>query len=59
MSNKLTGIILSAGLSGRMKAFKPLLKLPNGKTFIQSIVEKLSGVCDEIIVVTGFKRNNY
>ncbi|KUG25445.1 ctp:molybdopterin cytidylyltransferase [hydrocarbon metagenome] len=40
-----------------MNAFKPLLKLGNGKTFIQSIVEKLSTVCDEIVVVTGFKRN--
>lgn len=53
----ITGIILSAGLSGRMNAFKPLLKLPNGKTFIQAIVEKLFSVCDEIIVVTGHKRN--
>ncbi len=57
MSNNVTGIVLSAGLSGRMNAFKPLLKRPDGKTFIQSIVEKLSCVCDEIVVVTGFKRN--
>lgn len=53
----ITGIVLSAGLSGRMNAFKPLLKLNNGKTFIQTIVEKLSSVCDEIIVVTGYKNN--
>lgn len=56
MQSSITGIILSAGLSGRMNAFKPLLTLNDGKTFIQSIVEKLSSVCDEIIVVTGFKR---
>lgn len=55
MSNNLTGIVLSAGLSGRMNAFKPLLKLGNKKTFIQTIVEKLSSVCNEIIVVTGSK----
>lgn len=40
-----------------MNAFKPLLKLENGKTFIQTIVEKLSNMCDEVIVVTGFKSN--
>lgn len=57
MHSSITGIILSAGLSGRMNAFKPLLTLNDGMTFIQSIVEKLASVCDEIIVVTGFKRN--
>lgn len=51
----ITGIVLTAGLSGRMNSFKPLLKLNNGKTFIQNIVTKLAFVCDEIIVVTGFK----
>ena len=40
-----------------MNAFKPILKLGNGKTFIQTIVEKLSNMCDEVIVVTGFKSN--
>jgi molybdenum cofactor cytidylyltransferase len=57
MSSNLTGIILSAGLSGRMNAFKPLLTLKSGNTFIQTIFEKLSSVCDKIIVVTGFKSN--
>lgn len=52
---RITGIVLSAGLSGRMNSFKPLLKLNSGKTFIQNIVTKLAFVCDEIIVVTGFK----
>lgn len=56
-NSHLTGIILSAGLSGRMNAFKPLLKLTNGKTFIHTIVEKLSSVCDEIIIVTGLNKN--
>lgn len=55
MSSYLTGIVLSAGLSGRMNDFKPLLKLKDGKTFIQSIVEKLSQVCDDVIVVTGYR----
>lgn len=54
----ITGIILSAGLSGRMNSFKPLLNLKCGKTFIQSIVEKLSSVCDEIIIVAGFRSDD-
>jgi molybdenum cofactor cytidylyltransferase len=57
MRHNITGIILSAGLSGRMNAFKPLLRLSNGKTFIYNIVDKLSPICDEIVVVTGFKSN--
>ena len=55
MMNRITGILLSAGLSGRMNNFKPMLKLDNGKTFIQTITEKLYKVCDEIIIVTGFR----
>lgn len=54
----ITGIILSAGLSGRMNNFKPLLKLNNGKSFIQTVVEKLFSVCDEIIIVTGFRSDD-
>ena len=57
MTSKLTGIVLSAGLSGRMNSFKPLLKLNNGKTFVRTIVDKLFLICDEIIVVTGHKSN--
>lgn len=49
----ITGLILAAGLSGRMKEFKPLLKI-NSETFISVIIKKLSHVCNEIIVVTGF-----
>ena len=55
MHHSITGIILTAGLSGRMNSFKPLLKLNNGKTFIQNIAGKLIQVCDEVIIVTGFK----
>lgn len=53
----ITGIVLSAGLSGRMNSFKPLLKLNNGKSFIHNIAYKLIQVCDEVVVVTGFKSN--
>lgn len=57
MHHSITGIILTAGLSGRMNSFKPLLKLNDGKTFIQNIAGKLIQVCDEVIIVTGFKSN--
>ena len=52
--NKIHGLILSAGLSGRMKKFKPLLNY-KGKSFIQNIVLNLNSVCYKIIVVTGNK----
>ena len=52
--NKIYSIILSAGFSGRMKKFKPLL-LYKGNSFVQNIVLKLSLVCEKIIIVTGYK----
>jgi len=48
------GLIVSAGFSSRMKAFKPLLDY-EGKSFLLNIIEKISPVCREIILVTGFK----
>jgi molybdenum cofactor cytidylyltransferase len=50
------GIIISAGLSGRIKMFKPLLPY-RGKSFVQNIVHKLISVCNKIIIVTGYKAN--
>jgi len=51
---RIYGLVLSAGLSGRMGKFKPLLTY-KGKSFIQDIAFKLSTVCDKVIIVTGFK----
>lgn len=50
---KTNGIILAAGLSSRMKAFKPLLKL-KGKTIIENSIDSMfyAGV-DQVIVVLG------
>ena len=53
MPTKIYGIVLSAGLSGRMKMFKPLANY-RGKTFLYNIIIKLDKICDEIIIVTGF-----
>ena len=50
------GLIISAGLSGRMGKFKPLLAY-KGKSFIQNVVLRLNSVCDKIIIVTGHKAN--
>lgn len=51
---KINGIILAAGLSSRMKAFKPLLKLKE-KTMIEYSIDSMfhAGV-NQIIVVLGF-----
>ena len=51
--NKIYGLILSAGLSGRMKIFKPLADYKR-KTFIHNIILKLNPVCEKIFIVTGF-----
>jgi molybdenum cofactor cytidylyltransferase len=53
---KIYGLIISAGLSGRMGKFKPLLNY-KGKSFIQNIALKLNSVCDKIIIVTGYNAN--
>ena len=50
--NKITGIIIAAGLSSRMGKFKPLL-MYDGKTFLENIIDKLLIICEKIIIVTG------
>ena len=52
---KVSGLLISAGLSGRMGEFKPLMKF-NGETFVAGIVNKLSSLCDQVVIVTGFKK---
>ncbi len=49
----ITGIIISAGFSKRMRKFKPLL-MYNGNSFLNNIATKLCLVCDDIIIVTGY-----
>jgi molybdenum cofactor cytidylyltransferase len=48
------GLLISAGLSQRMGDFKPLMDF-NSKSFVVNITEKLLIVCDEVVVVTGYK----
>ncbi len=51
---KISGLIIAAGLSSRMNSFKPLLRIKD-QTIIQVIVDKLLNVCDDVVIVTGFK----
>jgi molybdenum cofactor cytidylyltransferase len=56
MTFPISGVILAAGFSSRMNAFKPLLKVGE-KTMIQAAIDlfKVNGIFD-IIVVTGHNR---
>ena len=54
MSAKIYGLIIAAGLSSRMEDFKALVRF-NNKTFIEHIINKLARVCDEILIVKGFR----
>ena len=51
----INGLLISAGLSGRMGQFKPLMLYKN-KSFVVTIVEKLLTVCERVVVVTGFQK---
>jgi molybdenum cofactor cytidylyltransferase len=51
---KINGLIIAAGLSGRMKLFKPLTDY-KGQSFIISIISKLDVISNQIFVVTGYK----
>lgn len=51
----INGIIISAGFSKRMDNFKPLA-IFKGNTFIHNIILKLNTICDQIIIITGYKR---
>ena len=49
-------VILAAGLSSRMKDFKPLLSV-DGRTAVAGLAETIRGAgVDDILVVTGHER---
>lgn len=50
----LSGLILCAGFSSRMGAFKPLVTY-HGLPFLLHILYKMEPVCRELRVVTGFR----
>ncbi|MDF1612780.1 nucleotidyltransferase family protein [Stygiobacter electus] len=56
MKRSIDALLISAGYSGRMGDFKPLLKIKD-KTFLQIIIEKLLLVCNKVVVVTGYRND--
>lgn len=54
MNHKITGLIISAGLSSRMGELKPLLEY-KGKKFVERIIDNILPVCSKIVIVTGNK----
>ena len=55
MIYKLAAVILAAGLSSRMRDFKPLLKL-GGKTIIKHVLDTVRTAGTEtVVVVTGYR----
>ncbi|HYO62199.1 MAG TPA: nucleotidyltransferase family protein [Pyrinomonadaceae bacterium] len=52
----MAAIILAAGRSRRMGAFKPLLPFPSGRTAVEACVESLrAGGVGEVVVVVGHR----
>lgn len=54
LAPNIIGLLLCAGLSGRMGTSKALL-IFDGLPFAVHIIKKLNLVCDKIIVVTGYE----
>ncbi|NBI09757.1 LysR family transcriptional regulator [Colidextribacter sp. OB.20] len=53
--SELAGLILAAGVSSRMGAFKPMLPV-DGKTMIRRVAEMMCGAgADPVVVVTGYQ----
>ena len=54
--SKLGGVILAAGMSSRMKQFKPLMEV-DGKSMIRHVVDLMHGAgAETVVVVTGHNR---
>jgi molybdenum cofactor cytidylyltransferase len=53
--NQISGLLITAGMSERMKEFKPVM-LINGIPFITEIIRKMKIICNEIVVVVGFQK---
>ena len=52
----ISAVILAAGRSRRMGAFKPLLPFPSGRTVVEACVECVRGAgVEEVVVVVGHK----
>jgi molybdenum cofactor cytidylyltransferase len=54
--HKVSGLIIAAGMSRRMGAFKPLMNF-NSKPFIENIIEKIKDICSTIVIVSGYNHD--
>ncbi len=54
VKKKINGLLIAAGFSKRMGDFKPLMDY-NNNPFIVLITKKLLTVCENVIIVTGYK----
>ncbi|MCD7880664.1 MAG: nucleotidyltransferase family protein [Clostridiales bacterium] len=53
--SKLAGLVMAAGLSSRMGAFKPLLPLGKDTVIERTVDSLLTGGADSVTVVTGYR----
>lgn len=53
MSTRIGGILLAAGESRRMGYPKPLLKLDDGRTFLETAVQAMLPAVDALVIVVG------
>lgn len=52
--NSVCAVIPAAGMSSRMKTYKPLLRFDKNRTFIEKIIDEfLNFGCNQIVVVTN------
>jgi CTP:molybdopterin cytidylyltransferase MocA len=55
LKSQICGLVLAAGMSTRMEAFKPLLPL-RGKTLIENTIDSLlTGGAGQVVVVLGYR----
>ncbi|MCD7760438.1 MAG: nucleotidyltransferase family protein, partial [Clostridiales bacterium] len=55
--SKLAGLVVAAGLSSRMGAFKPLLPLGDRTVIEKTVDSLLTGGAELVTVVTGYRGN--
>ena len=59
MTLRLLGVVLCGGKSSRMGTDKSTLMHPNGKTFLRHSHDRLTAVCDQVIVSSNRREQDY
>ena len=55
---KINGLIVAAGLSSRMKDFKPLMKIDNKPLILNTINSLRQSNIEDITVVVGYRKDD-